>query len=337
MHKFYSFILTGIIGFSFIPAALAERQVDTIRFADIAETRTLQFPATAINLQLAAIAAESSARITAFPVQVGDFIEQGKLLVELDCKSALINQTRIRAAIKQLTARRKLTEQQLERARRLSTSSSISREELDQRKTQLDADNASIEEQEANLQDARQNVEQCKVTAPFSGMVVEKLSATGSYATPGLTLLKLLKTDAVEVEMELPSKRIAELQQAGNIVFNSQANKYSLKIRSILPVVNRNSLQQLVRLSIHSPTLPPGGSFGLVQFESPAHFLPAAYVQKRNAVFGVFVVEDGKALFKILPDAEEAQSVATSLAPDTLIITSQLQLLQDQETITLLP
>ena len=337
MVKFYSFILTGILGFSFISAASAERQVNTIRFGDIATARVLQFPATAINLQLAAIAAESSARIMAFPVQVGDYIEQGKLLVELDCKSALINQTRIRAAIKQLTARRKLTEQQLERARRLSTSSSISREELDQRKTQLDADNASIEEQEANLQAAAQSIDQCKIKAPFSGMVVEKLSSTGSYASPGVTLLKLLKTDAIEIEMELPSKHITELQQASDIVFNSQAKQYPLKIRSILPMVNSSSLQQIVRLSIDSSSLPPGGSFGLVSFSTPAHFLPAAYVQKRNGVFGVFVVEDSKAHFKPLPDAEEAQTVATTLAPDSLIITSQLQLLQDQESLTLLP
>ncbi|MBC8210490.1 MAG: efflux RND transporter periplasmic adaptor subunit [Gammaproteobacteria bacterium] len=337
MHKFYSFILTGIIGFCFTPAAFAERLVETIRFADIAETRTLQFPARVINLQLASIAAEASARITAFPLQVGDVIEQGKLLVELDCKTPQINQTRIRAAIKQLLARRKLTEQQLDRARRLSTSSSISRDELDQRQTQLDADNASIEEQEANLEAAKQSVDQCKIKAPFSGMLVEKLSTTGSYASPGVVLLKLLKTDAVEVELEIPANQIAALQQAKRIVFHSQATTYPLNIRSIIPLVNSNTLQQLVRLSLQSPALPPGGSFGLVRFDAPELYLPAAYVQKRDGDFGVFSAQNGKAVFTRLVGAEEAQAVATSLPAETLIISSQLQLLQHQETISLRP
>jgi hypothetical protein len=80
--------------------------------------------------------------------------------------------------------------------------------------------------------------------------------------------------------------------------------------------------------------MPAGGSFGLVKFNTPKHFLPASYVQKRNGLFGVFIVDGTMAQFKVLPDAEEAQAVATRLSPDSLIISSDLQLLTDQEIIT---
>ena len=334
MNKFYSWILTGFIGLSCPLPAIAERHVDVQRFADIAEAKTLSFPASVINLQLAGIAAETGARITGFEIEVGDVIEQGTVLVELDCRAALINRSRIKAAIKQLIARRKLTRQQLERATRLSSSSSISREELDQRQTQLDADNASIEEQEANLKAAQLNLEHCQIKAPFSGMVVEKMSSTGSYATPGVTLLKLLKLDAVEIHLELPGTQIEVLKQAQTLSFETNGTHYPLKLRSVLPLVNSNSLQQIVRLTIHSTSMPAGGSFGLVKFNTPKHFLPASYVQKRNGLFGVFIVDGTMAQFKVLPDAEEAQAVATRLSPDSLIISSDLQLLTDQEIIT---
>ena len=340
MIKIYRRILVGMLGmFSLLyaQALLAERVVSAQAVEDITFAKTLQFPASVVNLQLASIAAETNGRIIDFPLEVGDEVKKGQLLVELDCQSAQINQTRIQAGIKQLTARRQLTQQQLNRALSLSSSSSISRDELDQRKTQLDADNAGIEEQQALLQSAQKSVSDCRIRAPFSGMVVEKISSIGSYASTGNPLLKLLKPDALEVQLELPADRVPQLLKAASINFHNAGLSYRLKLRKVLPLVDSASLQQIVRLSIDQAALPPSGSYGLVSFDTERHFIPARYVQKRNGVFGLFIVSNQRTEFITLPEAQEGQSVASKLSPDTLVISSHLQLLADQEKISLQP
>ncbi len=335
MKIIYRCTLGGLIGLSWFQPILAAREVSVVALSEIAFARTLTYPASVINLQQADIAAETSGQIIQFTALVGDQVNKGQVIIKLDCQSAIINKTRIEAGIKQLNAKKQLTVQQLERATRLSKTSSISREELDQRETQLQADNASIEEQQALLQAARQTVDHCEIKAPFDGMIIEKISSVGSYATPGTPQFKLLKLDAVEVRMEIPPDNINQLKQAKSIVFVNAGATYPLKIRKVLPQIDSASHQQPVLLEITSPILPAGGSFGLLKYDTEKHFITSSYVQKRAGQFGVFIARHDQAKFEILEHAEEGQSVAINLPSDTLIISNHLQLLTDNEQITI--
>lgn len=335
MKKYFYLSLLCVATVTYHTSVLAERQVSVKSFAELALSRTLQYPASVVNLQVADIAAETSGRIIQFSLQVGDVVEKGQVLLEIDCTTAGIDQDRAEASLKRLQATRKLTQQQLDRARRLLKSRSISREELDQRQTQLSADNASIEEQKASLAAVVHLVNHCQVKAPYSGTVIEKLSNAGAYASPGAPMLRLLKRHEVEIKVDLPVEIVSRLQQAKRINFIAHKKAYPVKIRSILPMVNSQSLQQPIRLSIITEDRPPGGSFGLLAFETGNIFLPARYVQKRDGVFGVFIARNQQAIFKPLPDAEEGQSVLCDLAADELIIIDHLQLINRQDDIAI--
>ena len=317
--------------------AAAQRAVTVNSVDELATTRTLQYPARVVNLQLADIAAETSGRIVHFPVEVGDRVQAGQLLMEIDCDSARIDEKRIQAGLKRLLAARDLTVQQLDRARRLVQSNSISREELDQRQTQLNADDASIEEQRAQLESARLAIQRCRLNAPYAGTVVNKMGHAGGYATPGAAQLTLLREDAVEVEVSLPLAVVEVLRRAGDTRFVIDDHPYPLRLRSILPLIDARSLQQRVRLSIDGPTKPPGGGFGRVVFSTARNYLPAQVIEKRDGRFGVFVFEQNQARFVPLQNVEEGQPVAVELAHDTLIITSDLKLLNDQDSVSLEP
>ena len=333
MKIIYRWTLSVFIGLSLSNASHADREVKVKRFADISFAKTIQYPASVINLHIADIASETSGRIIYFPDLVGEKVEKGQVIIKLDCTTAKINKPRIEAAIKQLMAKRKLTKQQLERANRLSRSSSISREELDQRETQLVADNASIEEQQASLDAARQRVNYCQIKAPFDGLILEKFTSTGSYATPGSPQFKLLKPDAVEVRLEIPVNKLPLLEQAKVINYESSGFLYGLKVRKVLPIVDKTSKQQVVHLEFTSTNFPPGGSYGLVKFDTKQHFIPAQYVQQRENLFGIFIAHKNKAQFKPLLNAQEGQAVQSSLPEDSLIIGNHLQLLIDNEKI----
>ena len=312
---------------------IAQQVVEVKKLADVSFTQQLKFPAQVVNLELATLAAEVSGRIVKFPFEVGDRVKQGQTLLQLSCTSAILNQSRFKAGLKRLQAQRQLTLQQLKRAQTLTSSRAISREELDQRQSQLDADNASIEEQEVLLASAAQEIDFCQLKAPFSGIIIEKMSTLGAYALPGTGLLKLLNDDAIEVELELPSSHIPALKQAKKIHFITQNTEYPVTLRSVIPWINPVTHQQKSRLVLQGKELPPGGSRGLIRFSTTQQFLPSNLVQKRNQQLGLFVFKQDKALFHPLPSAQEGQAAAVSLAPETMIITAPLQSLTDQQTV----
>jgi len=330
-------LLIGSLLFSSLSIGQTEHSVSVKPFSQIAHSRAFSFPASVVNLQIAEVAAESAGRIISFPLQVGDSVKQGQRLVELDCKTPRINQQRVKAGLKRLRAKKQLTEQQLKRAQSLLSSRSISREEVDQRQTQLEADSASIEEQQALIASANKSVSDCQISAPYFGTIIEKLSYEGSYASPGSPMLRLLQDQNVELEAELPVSAISNLRKASKIQFSAEKQSYPVSIRRILPLVNSRSLQQTIRLSFSGKDKPVGGSFGLVSFESAQRFLPAHVIQKRNGEFGVFLLRDNSAIFKVLKNTQEGQSVETDLAADERIIVDNLKNLRSGDPVISIP
>lgn len=325
IKTWFQAVCTSVIVFSGSGYAQNEQTVAVKPFAQVAQNRLFQFPANVINLQVADVAAESPGRIVSFPAQVGDTVTQGQLMVKLDCTRAEINLNRAKAGLKRLQSTKQLTEQQLQRAESLLSSRSISREEVDQRQTQLEADRASLEEQQAVIESAKKSVADCRIPAPFSGTLIDKLSHEGSYASPGSPLFRLLQENQVELELEIPPSAISSLQKATQMHFKVGEQSYPVSIRRILPLVDSISLQQKVRLSFSDTNKPVGGSYGLLSFTSEKNYLPANLVHKRNNEFGVFLLQNQKAMFKVLANTQEGQAVPTDLAADDQVIISNVK------------
>ncbi len=315
----------------------AERLVSVTELKDLAFNQRLQFPASAINLQVTDIAVETTGRIIDASIIVGDKVKKGQVLIKIDCKALRINQKRFQAGAKRLQAKKQLTVQQLNRAKRLVSSRSISREELDQRQTQLDADNASIDEQQALIDSGALDISHCILKAPFSGTIVRKQQTLGAYVVTGTPVLRLLKEDAIEVSLKLPSKHIKQIKQAADIHFEDNSIRYDLTLRKVLPVIDPASKQQLVRLSVNADTKPAGGSFGLVRFTPKQQYLPSKYIQKREGQLGIFTLNDGKAIFHPIDNAEEGQAIKINLPDSTQIITTNLKTLKHMESVTITP
>lgn len=332
MKKITSYLL--FLALSMISNALLAQQKVTVQpFKQLAQSRQFELPATVVNLHIAEVAAESNGRIIHFPLLVGDEVKKGQDLIKLDCTQAEIDQNRAKAALKRLQASRQLTEQQLQRAQGLVQSRSISRDELDQRQTQLAADNASIEEQQAMLRSTQKAVQDCTLKAPFSGTIINKHASVGSYASPGAPVLSLLKKQAVEIELNVPASLKPDLQAANDLIFEHNAKTYPLSLRKFLPRMNTATLQQPVRLQFNNRDHPPGGSYGTVTFSTPSVYIPARVIQKRAGQFGVFILQQQQANFHPLSSAQEGQSVRSELPADSLIITSPLQQLSHGESV----
>ena len=267
------------------------------------------------------LSAEIAAKILSIPVQVGQRVKRGSVLVELDCGDFKIARQRAEAQQSAASARMQLTQMQVKRARELSQSGFISKDALDARATELKVAQAERDLAVAQTAAAQREVSKCAIHAPFDAVVQERMGKVGELAAPGTPLVALVDMSHLEVGVELQQKDVASLHQARVPHFETQGQRFALKLLRVSPVVNLQSRSQEARFSFVKEAASPGLSGRVLWRDSQTHVAPE-YVVSRNAQLGIFVLKDGVARFVPLPGAQEGRPAAAPYVHETLVITA---------------
>lgn len=277
-------------------------------------------PARVLSLNKPAISAEISASVTGTPVNVGDVVAEGDVLVQLDCENYQLQQQVSESGLARSKAQLSFARSQLSRANNLKKKKSISEELLDQRRTELQVALADKALQEQNLALAMMKVEDCQVVAPFAAVVTERMVSRGDYANTGQALISLVDLTAIEVEAELNHAEIASLSEAGKIVFEHETTDFMVALKTIVQVFDYQSATARVRLVFSNNQQPWPGSEGRLKWQSKQMLLPADYISRRNQQLGVFHVIDAKAEFVLLEKAIEGRPVAVELPANAQVV-----------------
>jgi RND family efflux transporter MFP subunit len=292
-------------------------------------------PATVEPLNAPSLAAEISARVESIPVRIGNPVQPGEILVELDCRSHRSRLQAVQAGLQRIEAQLKFADDQLKRAEDLKAKRSISEELLDQRRMELRVARADRLNQQELIRQAEIDVERCTVTAPFAAVVTERLAQVGGLASPGTPLLNLVQLDELEVSAELRGSEASGLQRAQSMTFHYAGSRYPLRLRRILPVIDVRTRTQQARLSFVQADAPAGAAGRLI-WQGANNELAADYLVRRDGRLGIFLEEQGRARFQVLEDAREGQPVRLQLAPETRLITDGRQRLQDGDPVRIL-
>lgn len=156
-----------------------------------------------IRVQLAAlndlvVSSEVAARIERIAVRDGDAFRAGALLVSFDCGT-------LQAQLDKAKASRDGAQQHLETVQRLAELNSVGKLEADQAQ-------AKARETAADVQMVQSTLSKCRIAAPFSGRVVERLASDHQFVNAGTPLLSLVDTSAIEVRLIVPSRWLAWLK-----------------------------------------------------------------------------------------------------------------------------
>lgn len=156
-----------------------------------------------IRVQLAAlnelvVSSEVAARIERIPLRDGDAFRAGALLVSFDCKT-------LEAQLEKAEATRDGARQQMETVQRLAELNSVGKLEADQAQ-------AKAREAAADVQVVQTTLRKCRIAAPFSGRVVQRMATDHQFVNAGTPLLSLVDTSAIEVRLIVPSRWLAWLK-----------------------------------------------------------------------------------------------------------------------------
>jgi HlyD family secretion protein len=174
--------------------------------------------------------------LTNLAVARGDGVKSGQLLfaLERDSEARAVQQAEKNLA--QAKAGFALSEASYARRRQLRDSNGvISAEELDQSRTQRDADAALVASQQAALDKAKWSFDQKQQFAPANAFVQDTLYRQGEWVAAGNPVVVLLPPENLKVRFFVPQEMLPKIKtgQPVNVTFDGGKHPYAAAISYI--------------------------------------------------------------------------------------------------------
>ena len=268
----------------------------------------ISVPASVVSMNDSKVSAEVNAVIKSIKVDVGQTVNRGSVLLELDSEFYRLQYDISKATLESIKVKLELARFQLERAFRLSKQKVLSEELLAQRDTEVKSLEANLAAQNAAVSIARLNLDKCTVRAPFKAVIKQHLGHVGELAAIGTPLIRLIDVENLELSAKIQAADIASLKMAETIELRSQDNVYRVKVKNITAAYDAFERSQEVRFSfVAAADLP--GAYGKISWKKSSPHVPSELMVRRNGQLGVFVLLDDKSQFVSFPNAREGQPV----------------------------
>jgi len=287
-------------------------------------------PAAVVGKHETRLSAEVAATVAALPVDVGQTVARGAVVVRLDPRDAELALERAEAALAQAAARHAQALAQAERARALREKNFYSQEALALKETELAAAAADRRAATAQRDTARRALDKHTLRAPFDAVVRDRQAQLGELAAPGAPLLTLVSAGEVELAARLQPDEARAFAAAvpPAPTFVAAGRNHALKLLRVSPAVDRESRSVEARFAFVG-TSPAVGLEGRLVWREPDAWLPADLPVRRDGRLGVFLARDGKAVFHPLPGAQEGRPARADLPADAALVTAGRQALAD--------
>src|SRR5690606_3178980 len=200
------------------------------------------------------VGTQVSGQLLKLHVDLGDQVEQGQLLAEIDPTlfEAKVNATRAqltsqRAQLKQQQAQNRLAQLQRKRQRALFAERATSEEALQSAEAQVEITSAQMEAQqaqiaqtEASLKEELANLEYTKIYAPMGGTVVSQSAKQGQTLNANQSAPSIVQIDDLSrltVKTQVSEADIGRLKVGMPVYFTTlgRDKRFEASLRQILP------------------------------------------------------------------------------------------------------
>lgn len=208
------------------------------------------------SAQVAVLSSPRGGQIVELPVALGKHVKSGDLLAQFEC-DVEVGQLAAADAELQIAAIDVKSQRTLV-ARgaggRTALSQAIAREKL----------------QVAQRDIANAKVAQCSVIAPFAGAVADLSVKAYETVQAGTPLLELVNTEALLLEVIVPSEWIEQLLPGKALIFKTSVTQKDYPARIVLVAPKIDGISQTIRIIAEfdaTQNLPLPGSAGYVSFK----------------------------------------------------------------------
>lgn len=283
-------------------------------------------------------------------VDAGSQVKKGELLLELDpaLSQQVLNQAK--AATTEAKAARDEARRLVNEAKGLREKNYISASENASRLSNLNLSEAALMAAKAAEASAQEQLARHQLPAPFSGVISAKLTEAGEWVNRGTTVLELVATDKVRLDVKVPQERFSEINQQNQVevipdVFPDR--RFKGNINAIVPVSDPQARAFLVRILIDTGdiSLLPGTSARAIIGLKDNQQTQQRIIIPRDALllhpdggYSVFTVENGVAKrqkVQIGNQSSQGVTILSGITAEDKVVSRGNEVLRDGEKVTL--
>lgn len=190
--------------------------------------------------------------ITGIKVKAGDHVKKGQLLATISNEDILAKRAQTDAMISSARASLSSAEKDYQRFTTLYNQKSATAKELDNVTLQYQAAKAGLQSAMQMRAEANAVLAYTNITAPFSGVIAQKLMDAGSMANPGMPILVLEQNKNLQVSAVIPETEISRIQlkSVATISIKSIDKTFTGTVIEISPSSIATGGQYVVKISV---------------------------------------------------------------------------------------
>ncbi|MEP7108809.1 MAG: efflux RND transporter periplasmic adaptor subunit [Ferruginibacter sp.] len=189
--------------------------------------------------QTAGISTRVMGYITMLKVKPGDHVSKGQLLATISNQDMLAKRAQADAVITEAQASLSNAQKDYDRFSVLYKQQSATAKELDNVTLQYSAAKARMEGARQMRNEVNAMLGYTSLTAPFSGIVTQKLADAGSMAVPGMPILTIEQIGSYQVSAAVPENTIKQIQRGTEAMVTIKA--IDKTIRGTVIQINQSS------------------------------------------------------------------------------------------------
>jgi RND family efflux transporter MFP subunit len=221
--------------------------VKSLQMSDSSATSILDASGYVVARRRATVSSKMTGKVMKVFIEEGMYVEEGQILAQLDDST--------------MKADLNYSQSQLNEAKRIfNRTQELAKDDLASQAS-LDAARASVEGLEALNEVRKQVVQDMKILAPFSGVVVFKAAQPGEMISPvsaggGFTntgICTIVDMDSLEVEVDVNEAFINRVKPGQPVITNLNAYpKWDIpsEVIAIIPTADRNKATVKVRIAL---------------------------------------------------------------------------------------
>ncbi|AMQ89004.1 MULTISPECIES: efflux RND transporter periplasmic adaptor subunit [Marinobacter] len=198
-------------------------------------------------LRSSRISASVAGLLKALHVDIGDRVVTGDLLAELDHELVDWQSRAARAEVEEARARLAEAERRLREARSVGAGRNIAATEVSARESEVAAAEALLARLEAERQQIDVQVDRHRLVAPFDGIISHRSLDLGEWVTPGTELLRLVDTDNLALDFQVPQDYFARINENSELWISHHNDRMQADIVTLVPVNDAQSRTFLLR------------------------------------------------------------------------------------------
>lgn len=283
--------IASLIAMNFMQVSFAADAVEKVVEKPVKVAPVINMPMAAKTELNATLYSRSHIPITAslnarvdYLVEPGDSVAQGDKLAGMDLIPIQLRQAEQKAQISRAKINVAYIKNELSRLQELSKTQAVSRFTLDQMRSEHDLAAADLEIAQLKLAQINEQLSRAIITAPFAGIITERLIRVGSEVNRGDILLRLLDTEHLEARLYIPIKYLAFINKGDKLSLSANEQKTLAAVTAKIPRADPRSQTFEVRINIPKALNKHWAAGQLVGISVPTQKATASLTVPRDAL-----------------------------------------------------